>query len=342
MEALHRRTGARFELFTTAPRWFFDESVEGLYRRHEVVTDVGFFQTSALAFDLARTVEAVRALVPFDSDLVTGLALEVRRSGCAAVLCDIAPLGIAVAERAGLPSVLVENFSWPWLYEPLLAEAPELAPLSGELDRWIGRATLHLLAEPYCWADPRAHGAVLPVSRPPRATREALRRDLGVGEEDKLVVLTMGGYAEAMPFLHRLEEMRDVSFVVTGCPANGVRGNLRLHDNASRLYMPDLVRAADAVVAKLGYSTVAEVWREGRAAAWVTRADFREMPPLWTWVSERIPGFEIPGAAFASGAWVERIPELLDASPPPAQPRGGADEVVDRMLERIPSLAGGR
>jgi hypothetical protein len=238
--------------------------------------------------------------------------------------------------------VLVENFSWPWLYEPLLEEAPELAPLSGELDLWSGRATLHLLAEPYCWADPRAHAAVLPVSRPPRRAREELRGELGVGGADRLVVLTMGGYAEAMPFLHRLEEMRDVTFVVTGAPASEVRGNLRLHDNASRLYMPDLVRAADAVVAKLGYSTVAEVWREGRAAAFVTRADFREMRPLWAWVSERIPGFEIPGTSFAAGEWVERIPELLGMIPPPAQPRGGADQVVDHMMERIPSLAPGR
>ncbi|HSW30071.1 MAG TPA: hypothetical protein VLH75_11360 [Longimicrobiales bacterium] len=338
MEVLHRRTGAHFELFTTTPRWFYDESVQGLYRRHEVVSDVGFFQTSALAYDLERTVRAVSALVPFHPDLIDGLALEVRRAGCSAVLCDVAPLGIAVAERAGLPSVLVENFSWPWLYEPLLEQAPALAPLSEELDHWIGLATLHLQAEPYCFEDSRAHASVLPVSRPPRRSREELRRELGVGEGEQVVVLTMGGYTEEMPFLSRLEEMEGVTFVVTGCPANEVRGNLRLHDNATRLYMPHLVRAADAVVAKLGYSTVAEVWREGRPAAFVTRADFREMAPLWAWASERIPGFEIPAAGFASGSWVERIPELLLTPPPPAQPCGGAEQVVDHMLERIPAL----
>lgn len=339
MEALHRRVGARFELFATTPRWFLDESVEGLYRRHEVDTDAGFFQKSALTYDLERTVDAVRALVPFHPDLVAGLALEVRRSGCRAVLCDISPLGIAVAERAGLPSVLVENFSWPWLYEPLLAEAPELGPLSEELDLWTGLAHLHLLAEPYCHPDPRAHGTVLPVSRPPRRSRDELRRDMGLGEEGKVVILTMGGYGEALPFLPRLEELDDVTWIVTGCPATEVRGNLRLHDNATRLYMPDLVRAADAVVAKLGYSTVAEVWREGRPAAFVTRAGFRETAPLWAWASERIPGFEIPGVDFAGGSWIERIPELLRIGPTASQPCGGAEQVVDRMLERIPALA---
>lgn len=340
MEVLHRRVGAHFEIFSTTPRWFYDESIAGLYRLHEVANDVGFFQTSALAYDVERTVEAVRSLVPFHPDLVTGLALEVRRSGSTAVLCDISPLGIAVADRAGLPSVLVENFSWPWLYEPLVREAPELASLAEELDYWIGLAHLHLQAEPYCFVDSRAHGSVLPVSRPPRRERGDLRRDMGIGEEDKVVVLTMGGYGEAMPFLERLQALEDVTFLVTGCPATQVRGNLRLFDNATRLYMPHLVRASDAVVAKLGYSTLAEVWREGRPAAFVTRADFREMAPLRAWTSERIPGFEIPGAEFAGGSWIERIPELLRTPPPPARPRGGAEQVVDHMLERFPALRG--
>ncbi|MDP2957255.1 MAG: hypothetical protein Q8N53_12600, partial [Longimicrobiales bacterium] len=223
MEALHRRTGARFELFSSSPRWFFDESVEGLYRYHEVTTDVGFFQKSALTVDLGATVEAVRAMVPFSEDLVAGLALEVRRAGCGAVLCDIAPLGIAVAGRARLPSVLVQSFTWPWLYEPHLSEAPELAPLSEELDTWFGRATLHVLAEPFCHADPRAHGAVLPVSRPPRRSREELRSELGLGSAETVVVITMGGYAEEMPFLERLAELDDVTFLITGCPATESR-----------------------------------------------------------------------------------------------------------------------
>lgn len=340
MEALHHATGARFELFTTAPRWFFDESIEGLYRYHEVVTDVGFFQTSALAYDLDATVAAVRALVPFDDELVDGLALEVRRSGCKAVVCDIAPLGIAVAERAGLPSVLVQNFTWPWLYEPLVTEAPALGALSAELDVWFGRATHHLLAEPFCEPDPRADASVLPVSRPARKSRDAVRREMDLPTDGLVVVLTMGGYTEAMPFLDRLRDFPEVTFLVTGCPATEVRANLRLFDNGTRLYMPDLVRAADAVVAKLGYSTVAEVWREGRPLAYVTRADFREMPPLRDWVRERIPGFEIPGADFAAGDWLERIPELLQAPSLPPRPRGGAEQVADYVMRRVLGMTG--
>lgn len=329
MEAVHRATGARFELFASSPRWFFDESVAGLYNYHDVVTDVGFRQRSALAYDLVATTAALQEQVPFDESLVDELAARLEATGCRAVLCDIAPLGIAVAERAGLPSVLVESFMWPWLYEPLFSQAPGLEGLSEELNDWFDRAWVHLLAQPYCHDDPRADGVVPPVSRPALRTREQARASLGLEPDDRVVVLTMGGIPEALPFLPQLRTLPDVTFLVTGAERTRVEGNVLLFDNATRLYMPDLVRAADAVVAKLGYSTVAEVWREGRPLAFVTRADFRETAPLRDWVVGVLPGFEIPGASFSDGGWIRRIPELLEINPPAPRPSGGADLVAD-------------
>jgi hypothetical protein len=331
MEALHRLGGARFELFATTPRWFFDESVPGLYRYHEVVTDVGLRQRSALAFDLDATVEALARLVPFDEALVDGLALLVRRTGCRAVLCDIAPLGAAVAERAGVPSVLLENFTWPWLYEPLLQAAPGLARLSAELERWFARMTLHLQTEPLCAPNPRAELVVPPLPRPARRTRDDVRRSLGVAPESPLVVLTMGGVPEDIPFLGRLRRMRELTFLVTGMPETRVDGNVHAFDDATRIYMPDLVHAADAVVAKLGYGIVAEVWRERRPMAYVTRPDVRETGPVRAWVEREIPGFEIPGGTFAGGAWLDRLPELLSARDE-GPPRASGTEMVARRL----------
>ena len=338
MEALHRLSGARFELFTSSPRWFYDESVQGLYRYYEVVTDVGFRQRSALVHDVGATAEALSALVPFDDELVDGLALEVKRAECRAVLCDIAPLGIAVAERAGLPSVLVENFTWPWLYEPHFEEAPALVAISRELEDWFRRATVHVQTEPLCLRDEGTDLHVPPIGRRVRRSREDVRAAMGVAVNAPMVVLTMGGMPEDLPFLERLGVWPGITFVVTGVDRTGVEGNVHAFDNATRIYMPDLVHAADGVVAKLGYSTIAEVWREGRPMAYVTREDSRETEPVREWVQREMTGFEIPGRDFAGGAWIGRIPDLL-ALPSGARDgevrEGGADAVARVVLELL-------
>lgn len=331
MAEAHIRGRAAFELFTTAPRWFFDESVPEIFRLHEEVVDVGFRQHSALRCDPVGTADALRGVVPFDERRVKELADAVRGAGCRAVLCDIAPLGVAVAEAAGLPSLLVENFSWGWLYEPFAAEVTELATAGAFLDEWAGRATVHVQTRPLCVRDPSLE-VVDPIGRPPRRDRSSARRAFGLAEADTVIVVTMGGHGEDLAFLDRLRAMGDVRFVVTGAESTEERGNLLLFDNQSPLYMPDLLRAADAVVAKLGYGTIAEVWREGIPFAQVTRPNFREMPPLEAFAARELSGFLLSADEYAEGAWIDRLPELL-ALPRRPHTGGGAERVADLLLD---------
>jgi len=335
MQALARVADVRFEVYAATPRWFFDESIAGQYRYHELHGDVGFVQPSALTLDLHATVSALGALLPFDDVLLDGLALEIGRAGCRAVLCDIAPLGIAVAERARIPSILVENFTWPWIYEPLLGDTPALAPLSAELQRWFSRAAFHVQTEPFCHPEPRAALVVPPVSRQPRRARAEVRRDLGLDTDAPAVVVTLGGIPQPLAFVDRMRAASDVTFLVTGAAVTRTEGNVHLYDNDTRIYMPDFVRAADAVVAKLGYSTVAEVWREGRPLGWIARSDFREVGPLGAWVAGRLPGFEIEPTEFASGRWLDRLPDLLSMEPPTPGTEGGAERVARFVVEEV-------
>lgn len=327
MAALADRVAAPFQLFATTPAWFFDEAVPGGYVQHRIEADVGFRQRDSLVFDLGATVAALDAMLPFEDALVDRCAGQVTAAGCGAVLCDIAPLGIAVAERAGLPSVLVENFTWPWLYEPLLDEAPGLARHADYLRAWFERATVHIQAHPAC-TDVEAI-QVEPVSRAPRRTRRDIRATLEVPQDVPVVVITMGGVDQPLPFLPRLTGLEPVHFVVTGAPATAFEGNVRAFGRDERLYMPDLIEAADAVVAKLGYSTLAEVWASGRPLARVVRDDSREMGPLDAWARAHLPGFAIEGRAFGIGDWLDRLPELLAFPAGTRRGPGGAARVAE-------------
>lgn len=324
---LHASVGCGVELFTTAPRWFFDESIDGVFRYHDEVVDVGFRQTSALEYDLPATVSELQHFVPFDPARVACLARTVEAAACRVVLCDVSSLGVAVSKAVGLPSVVVENFTWGWLYQPLHGRAPELEALGRELDAWVERATVHVQARPVCL---RRAGSRLvdPIKREARHERHETRQRLGVGPDERLVVVTMGGYGEPLPFLPALRRRTDCRFLVTGADATGRDGNLLLYDNDTPLFMPDLMRAADAVVAKLGYGTVSEVWGEGIPFAGVTRADFREMPTLEAFAREELGAVVMGPADFRSGAWIDGLDELLATERRP-RTGGGAAQVAE-------------
>lgn len=339
-EALARRPGEqwRFELFTRVPEWFFESSLAtGSCIHHDTFTDVGLVQRSSLAEDPVATAEALGRLVPFDVLQVDRLAGEVRAAGCCAVLCDIAPLGIAVAERAGLPSILVENFTWDWVYQSYLEECPELERYAGTLAGWFDSSTVRVQAEPVC--GPRRSEAitVAPVSRQPRATPEATRTRLGVPHDAPMVVVSMGGIPWQFDAVPNLDGNGPWVVIPGGADELTRMGRAVLLPHRGPVYHPDMMRAADGVVAKLGYSTVAEVYAAGVPLAYVPRDRFPESPPMAAWVREHTPSIELDAAGFGEGAWCGCLDRLLEL-PRRTAGRGesGADQVAD-VVARVAS-----
>ena len=103
MDAVHAiEPSIHFEIFTTVPQWFFENLPADRYDYHEVLTDVGFVQTTPFRTDLNRTLQALEEFLPFNAAQTENIAGKVSQLGCCAVICDIAPLGIIVARKAGM------------------------------------------------------------------------------------------------------------------------------------------------------------------------------------------------------------------------------------------------
>jgi hypothetical protein len=117
MSAIHEiDRSIQFEIFTTIPHWFFQDSLSGPCSYHFLLTDIGLEQKTPLAEDLPKTLQSLDDFLPFGPSQIANLAGEINRLQCEIVICDIAPMGIAVAREAGTQSVLVENFTWDWIY----------------------------------------------------------------------------------------------------------------------------------------------------------------------------------------------------------------------------------
>ncbi len=335
VEALGRRLPhVDVDLWTSVPIWFFEESLTVPFRYHELHCDVGLIQSSPVEEDLPAS---LAALVGFwtaaERFRTREVAAAVGASGAACVLCDIAPFGLDVSRAAGLPAVLIENFTWDWIYEPLADGEPRFAYWTERLRGKLVQADLHLQLEPVCHPAAGAVG-VSPVARSPLQSRARTCERLGIRPDDTLVLVSLGGVEHRLASLAAVREYRDATFVIPGASGDERwEGNLRLLPHHSPIYHPDLVAAADLVVGKLGYSTVAEAVAAGSRMLYVPRPGFRESEVLAGFVGERIPAAPIALPDLESGAWVERLPDLLSRPRPAAAASTGAAAAADRIAE---------
>ncbi len=335
MAALHEIDPAfHFDIFTRVPRWFFADSLRGAFTYHSLLTDIGLVQETALRENLAATVAALNCFLPFRPTLVRDSAAQVARLKCELVVCDIAPLGIAVARAAGVPSVLIENFTWDWIYQGYQRDEPRLSDAIAYLRGAFHAADYHIQTEPVCRYS-AADLITAPVSRAPRLSRQATRKKLGTPRTAKAVLITMGGIPGEYNFLRRLEEQRGVYFVIPGNGGSARReGNLVLLPHHSEFYHPDLVNACDAVIGKLGYSTVAEVYRAGVPLGYVSRARFRESGVMARFVRRQMNGVAISEAQFLTGDWLRHLPDLLALPRVRRREPNGATQVA-RFLAKL-------
>jgi hypothetical protein len=303
---------------------------------HSDPVDIGFAQQSALVEDMTETIRRLDAFLPFNEAQVAHLAGLVHEAGCKAVLCDIAPLGIAVARAARVRSILIENFTWDNMYAHYAAQYPRMGYHADCLRQWFGAADVHIQTEPVCH---RAAGADLVtgvVSRPPRIGRDTVRHALGIAPGKKLVLITMGGVSERTPMLAHLAHRHDLVFVVAwGAARPHTAGNVVCLPLRSAIYHPDLVHAADAVIGKLGYSTLAEVHHAGVPFGYISRRNYPEMPALVGFTERHVPGLPLTDPNLGEGVAPDFIDRLLAVPRRPPPPVNGADQVAEFIAAAV-------
>ncbi len=336
MSALQARNPAiRFNIITQVPDWFFRDSISDSFDYHDVYTDLGLVQTSALEADLSATLNHLATFLPFNDARIATLADQIGEQGCDLVLCDIAPMGIAVAKALGIPSVLIENFTWDWIYESYADAYPAIRPHIRYLHDLFNAADYHIQTQPICAAQ-SVDLATNPVYRNSRTSAAVTRARLGLAPETRVVMLTMGGIPGNYPFIKQLTEHEDLTFIIPGGAAEQQQQrNVILLPHRSDFFHPDLVVASDAVVGKVGYSTVSEVYAAGIPFGYILRDDFREGPPLEAFIERNMQGLAIAQDAFNNGDWLASLPRLM-ALPRESRPEpNGADQIAQFVLQLL-------
>lgn len=336
MDALSARVDAHFTIIADLPEWFFRDSLAGSYTLYPVQTDVGLVQHSALDIDLPATVSRLAGFYPFAWKTLEDCAAAF--SDCDLVISDIAPLGIAAAGESGIPAVLLENFTWDWIYESYRADYPEISLSIAYISDMYRKADYRIQAEPVCCR----HDCDLltaPIARKVRNSRQETRNKLQVQEDEKLVLVSLGGEGiKALPF-SELENCRNTVFLVSGLQGHvSTQGNVRILPDNSDFFHPDLVAAVDAVIGKVGYSTLAEVYHAGTPFGYIERTDFRESEPLVYFIRQHMNGAAISAEDFLNGSWIKALPQLYSLQNSRVDRLNGADQCAEFLSSLLHSF----
>jgi UDP-N-acetylglucosamine:LPS N-acetylglucosamine transferase len=116
------------------------------------------------------------------------------------------------------------------------------------------------------------------------------------------------------------------------CPPGFFRIQCPLH---SKFYHPDLVNASDAVVGKVGYSTLAEVYQAGIPFGYVVRSNFRESEPMAAFIEKNMQGIFLKEPDFSSGRWIPKLRDLLNMNRVQKRVVNGAEQIGSFIRERI-------
>jgi len=325
-----------------------------------VVLDVGARQHDALSVDRKGSLEAYarHSVVPRHAQLATevGWLRSAGPGGAPAdlVVSDIVPLACTAAREAGVPCAAVSNFSWDFVYSDYLTE----------VGADMTQSLVWQIAEDYACADlclrlpgftpmPAFREVVdVPlVVRHARRPRAAVRAELGVGAEERLLLFNFGGQAADWGFK---ESFLPPGWKCVICTALAVPSTLPPNFvQADRdVYVPDIMLAADAILGKIGYGTTSEALAHGTPFIFVRRDYFNEEPFLLHLLRTHGFAVEIARRDFFSGNWgahLRRAAAMVDearaarlvaaAALPPAAP--GEASPVDGGSADDPSGGGG-
>jgi len=333
-----RRPDVDILLRTAVPRWLFERTMTAPFDLDDRPCDTGIVQIDSLRLDAAASIARAKDFYETLDARAAAEAAWLRARDVRLVIADAPPLACAAAAQAGIPSVVVSNFTWDWIYaeyREYLDAAPELIPTIQAAYRLADAAwRLPMHGE----FPPTRHGAsarqaqsivdVPFVARHATHTPAETRARLGLPPDKRLVLPSFGGYGLDGIDLASLD--LDPSWHVVTVPDPAI------YDAGLRY--EDLVRAADAVLSKPGYGIISECIANDTALVYTSRGRFAEYEVLVREMPRYLRCAYLENDALRGGRWRAALERAVGAPGPPERPpTNGADVIADMIASRVSS-----
>ena len=335
---VHRLPGTRLLIRSTAAPWLLHRTIHVPFTLDPRPVGAGVVQVDGLRLDAGATADAARQFYADFDARVDRDAAALRAERVTAVISDAPPLACAAARRAGLPCVVVANFTWDWIYRGFggaFDAAPDVIPT---IERAYRDATA-------AWRLPMhgGFGAFDTIRDVPLVARHASRaaddtkRVLGLPARRRLALASFGGFGVHGIDLEALDCLDDWDVVLTGQshPGTTPRGvhfiaDAEVYDRG--VGYEDLVRACDVVLTKPGYGIVSECVANDTAIVYTPRGAFAEYPVLVAHIERWLRHAFIEQSDLLGGRWKRSLHAAATCAAPAERPATNGAAVVADMI----------
>ncbi len=319
-------------LATTAPHWLLESYIQSEFIQRHRAFDVGVIQTDSMNMDLLATAQKLNLIEKNQEQIISSEVNFLKTNRVQLVLGDIPPLVALIAQRAGVPCLMMGNFGWDMIYqewgEGFQASVDWIRQCYGQVD--------HLFRLPF--HEPMSSFKAISdfglTGGEPLYGSKYLREIFNLDKpKERTILLTFGGLGvEAIPY-QTMEKFPHHQFISFDQYAPKIE-NLRLVRDPK--YRPvDFMPLCGQVVSKPGYSTFSEALRLEVPITTLGRSGFAETPYLLEGIQNYSQHQIIDNPSFFNGNW-----QFLQEPPQPARLEqklavDGSESIAKSILQKL-------
>ena len=325
--------GLRITVRSHVSSEYLRQRIQAPFEHIQVALDFGMVMQDAIRVDVQSSLVAYREYHRDWQEKVEGAAEQMSTLRPDLLLANVPYLSLAAAQAAGITSIAMCCLNWADIYHHYAQDDDEASAIHRQMLTSYSSAKEFLKLSPSMPMDDLTNTRELAcVAQLGTPHRRLIRELCGVDEQERLVVVAMGGIDYRLP----MESWPVISgrhWLVPG--SWGLqRGDVTPIESLGMDFR-DILASCDAILTKPGYGTFAEAACAGIPVLYVPRSDWPEVPWLVEWLHLNGVALQVESENLHTGVLDEHLEKLWSMTPPAQPSSTGVVEVVQTVCKML-------
>lgn len=298
-QLVRRNPDLRVTVRSAASTAYLQQRFSIPFQHIHTAIDFGMTMFNAVDVDVPRSLANYREYHANWEVKVAQAADEMRVLQPDLLFANVPYLSLAAAQLLKLPAVAMCCLNWADIYRHYASDDEESAAIHAQMLAAYQSAEIFLKVSPTMPMPSLMRTKILPpIAQVGTAQRSLALSRCGASEDDKLVLVAMGGIDYRLP-MAKWPPIPGVRWLV---PQEwGIRRDDTCALETMGMSFSDLLASCDVVLTKPGYGTFAEAAFAGAPVVYVARGDWPEAPYLVQWLNQNGIAVEVKQDVLAQG-----------------------------------------